>query len=60
LACRNTALTHNNVARLREEIGAIDRELDRRPRLPPLLGRRLTARREMITTFLDRHAPERP
>jgi hypothetical protein len=60
LECRNVALTTANIGALTAELGHIDRELARRPSLPPLLRHRLGTRRDQITVFLDRHAPEHP
>ncbi len=58
LSCRNTALTPDNITNLRTEITDIDRELDTRPPLPPLIQHQLRTRRNDIQAFLDRHAPE--
>ncbi|MFI6048418.1 hypothetical protein ACIA8C_42885 [Nocardia sp. NPDC051321] len=58
LACRNVALTRDNIVNLRLEITRIADELDTRPLLPPLLRHQLQARRDDIKAFLDRHTPE--
>ncbi|MBP2477708.1 hypothetical protein JOF53_006580 [Crossiella equi] len=55
LACRNVALTTDNVGNLRREIERIDVELAMRP---PLLHGRLSARREEIIAFLSRHTAQ--
>lgn len=60
LTCRNVALTTDNIAAWNNEIGKIDRQLTRRPQLPPLLQHRLQQRRTDITAFLARHTPEQP
>ncbi|WP_139333106.1 hypothetical protein [Mycobacterium sp. SP-6446] len=60
LDCRNAALTAQNAAALREEIDQIDRQLATRPALPPPVVHRITARRDQISNFLDRHAPTEP
>jgi hypothetical protein len=54
LACRNVALTPDNVASWHSEIDKITERLAARPPLPPLLRRRLEDRRTEITAFLDR------
>ena len=54
LACRNVALTTENIAAWQREIDRIDRRLAARPPLPPLLLHRLQARRAEITAFLTR------
>jgi hypothetical protein len=56
LACRNVALTTANVDAWRTELGVLDRQLARRPRLPPLLEHHLGRRRDDIDAFLTRHA----
>lgn len=58
LACRNVALTADNIDNLREEIERIDAELAARPVLLPLLHGRLRGRREEITVFLARHTTQ--
>ena len=54
LACRNVALSPDNIANLRAEITHIDRDLAARPLLPPLLRHQLQSRRNDIETFLAR------
>jgi hypothetical protein len=58
LACRNVALTADNVDNLRAEITHIDHDLDARPLLPPLLRHQLQVRRNDIEAFLARHSQE--
>jgi hypothetical protein len=58
LTCRNVALTTDNIDNLRAEITHIDRDLDARPHLPPLLRHQLQTRRNDIEAFLTRHDPE--
>jgi hypothetical protein len=58
LACRNVALTADNIDNLRQEIERIDAELVARPVLLPLLHGRLRARREEITVFLARRTAQ--
>jgi integrase len=58
LACRNVALTSDNVAAWRAELDDISHQLSRRPRLPPLLEHRLDQRRQAITVFLNRHTDQ--
>jgi hypothetical protein len=60
LACRNVALTADNIATWRDEIQQIDRDLAQRPLLPPLLSQQLGARRDEITTFLNQHTQDHP
>jgi hypothetical protein len=60
LACRNAALTPDNIGNLRQKIVHIDRELEARPLLPPLLQHQLQIRRDEITIFVARHNPEQP
>ena len=60
LECANVALTADNLGALRRERDQITAELAARPSLPPLLVHRLQGRREQITQYLDRHAPETP
>lgn len=55
LACRNVALTADNLTNLRQETQHIEEELAARPLLPPLLRHELHTRHQQITTFLDRH-----
>jgi hypothetical protein len=55
LACRNVALSPDNVANFHAEITQIDRDLDARPLLPPLLRHQLQRRRDDIEAFLARH-----
>jgi hypothetical protein len=59
LACRNVALTAENVDGLRREIDSIERRLTGPPPLPPLLAQRLRTRRDDIGLFLDRSAKHR-
>lgn len=58
LDCANVALTADNTAALGAERDRVDHELTIRPSLPPLLAHRLRSRRDQISHFLDRHAPE--
>jgi hypothetical protein len=58
LLCHNVALSTGNITSWREEITRIDRRLNARPPLPPLLEHRLRARKTEILTFLDRHLPD--
>lgn len=58
LACRNVALTSDNIDNLRAEITHITSDLDARPLLPPLLRNQLLARRDDIEKFLAHHHPE--
>ncbi|WP_158892727.1 hypothetical protein [Amycolatopsis anabasis] len=58
LACRNVALSPDNLAAWRTELDHIDTELTARPLLPPLLRHQLQTRRHDIVTFLDRHTAE--
>ncbi|MFJ9782611.1 hypothetical protein ACIRSS_23725 [Amycolatopsis sp. NPDC101161] len=60
LNCANVALDSANHAALRDEVSHIEHELAKIPTLPPLLRHRLTERRDRITAFLRRHAPETP
>jgi hypothetical protein len=60
LECANVALTTDNITAMRVELDRVGHELTRRPSLPPLLQHRLRARRDQISHFLDRHAPETP
>jgi integrase len=62
LACRNVALTPQNLAAWRKEIDRITARLAARPGPPPLLRHRLEARRTEITAFLleNTAAPEHP
>ncbi|ASR39967.1 hypothetical protein BAY61_32310 (plasmid) [Prauserella marina] len=55
LACRNVALTADNIDNLRDEAARIDRELQARPVLPPLVTHQLRTRATEIETFLARH-----
>ena len=55
LACRNVALTTENIAAWQRETDRIDARLASRPPLPPLLRHRLEARRAEITAFLSRN-----
>ncbi|SHY88530.1 phage integrase family protein [Mycobacteroides abscessus subsp. bolletii] len=55
LNCRNVALTAGNMNQLRAEVAEIDRELDTRPLLPPLLAHQLQQRAGDIRAFLGRH-----
>jgi len=57
LACRNVALTADNIKALQEEISGIDEHLGHRPLLPPLLQVRLTDRRNSIAEFLAKQSP---
>ena len=59
-ACRNVALTPDNIVNLRQQTEHIDHELESRPLLPPLLQHQLRTRREQIVRFLARHSPEQP
>lgn len=52
LACRNVALAPANTLAWQRELGRIERRLDDRPRLPPLLRARLIARHGEIAEFL--------
>lgn len=54
LACRNVALSPDNIAAWNREIDKIAERLAARPPLPPLLRRRLEDRRAEITAFLGR------
>lgn len=54
LACRNVALTPDNIASWHSEIDKITERLAARPPLPPLLRHLLEDRRTEITAFLDR------
>jgi hypothetical protein len=55
LNCRNVALTADNTDQLQAEIAEIDRELDTRRLLPPLLAHQLRQRGADIQAFLNRH-----
>lgn len=55
LACRNVALTNENVETWQGELAAIDRDLGSKPLLPPLLIDRLEARHEQVSQFIARH-----
>ncbi|MFG1858926.1 site-specific integrase [Actinomadura geliboluensis] len=59
LLCQNTALTPANIVSWEDEIARIDRQLARRPALPPLLQHNLTGRKTDIEVFLARHAREK-
>src|SRR5205823_1458343 len=60
LECPNVALTAGNAEALAREARHLDTELASPGKLPPLLGRRLTERRDRITAYLARHTPEKP
>lgn len=55
LACRNVALTAENVQTWQRELRRIECRLAARPPLPPLQAARLTARHTEITEFLTRN-----
>jgi hypothetical protein len=55
LACRNVALTAENIQAWMRELGRISQRLATRPPLPPLLATRLAARHAEITEFLARN-----
>ncbi|MFI5751516.1 hypothetical protein ACIBBE_37810 [Streptomyces sp. NPDC051644] len=52
LACRNVALTRENVDAWRREVELLDQGLTARPPLPPLLQHRLVQRKHQIEDFL--------
>ncbi|WP_410580144.1 hypothetical protein [Amycolatopsis sp. lyj-108] len=58
LACRNVALTADNIGSLREEMAGIGHEIASRPLLPPLVQHQLQGRRADIAAFLARHISE--
>ena len=58
LACRNVALTTDNIDNLRQEAHRIDRELAARPSPPPLLERQLRDRQSDLIAFLARHSQQ--
>lgn len=60
LACRNVALTADNITTWRQEIERIDHELAQRPVLPPLLSQQLRHRRDTIISFLTQHTQDYP
>ena len=55
LACRNVALTTENIAAWQREIDRIGTRLAARPPLPPLLQHRLETRHAEVTAFLARN-----
>ncbi len=59
LACRNVALTPENIAAWQREIDRITKRLATRPTLPPLLRHRLEERRAEITAFLMKNTAVR-
>ncbi|MCU6478998.1 hypothetical protein [Arthrobacter sp. A2-55] len=59
LACRNVALTDENVGVWQDELAAINRELGSKPLLPPLLVTRLESRRQQIAHLLTRRQEPR-
>jgi hypothetical protein len=60
LACRNVALSGDNIGVWRGEIDRIDEKLAHRPRLPPVLEHRLHERRTEIAAFLARYVGQEP
>lgn len=60
LACRNVALTPDNLIAWRDELKAIDADLAARPLLPPLLQAQLERRRDDVRAHLDRYDKEHP
>jgi hypothetical protein len=58
LACRNVALTPDNLAAWRDELKTIDADLAARPLLPPLLQAQLEQRRDDVRAHLDRYDKE--
>ena len=60
LACRNVALTADNLVAWRDELKAIDADLAARPLLPPLLQAQLERRRDDVRAHLDRYDKEHP
>jgi hypothetical protein len=58
LACRNVALTPDNLAAWRGELKSIDADLAARPLLPPLLQAQLEQRRDDVRAHLDRYDKE--
>lgn len=57
LACRNVALTPENLQTWRAKASRIDTRPSGAVPLPPLLEHQLRHRRAAVTAFLDRHAP---
>jgi hypothetical protein len=55
LACRNVALTPENLTAWRDELKTIDADLAARPLLPPLLQAQLEQRRDDVRAYLDRY-----
>lgn len=60
LACRNVALTADNLIAWRDELKVIDADLAARPLLPPLLQAQLERRRDDVRAHLDRYDKEHP
>ncbi|MEV0888564.1 hypothetical protein AB0J03_32750 [Streptomyces microflavus] len=58
LACRNTALTSDNLAAHTQHIAELDRVLALPEHLAPYVRHRLNQQREDSVDFLARHAPE--
>lgn len=58
LACRNVALTTDNIVAWHTERDHLEQRLTTRPPLPPLLHAQLQTRRDQIDQFLARHTQE--
>jgi integrase len=56
LACRNVALTPDNLASWRDELARLDGQLRRADAWAPLVHARLSWRRDQIAEFLERYA----
>ncbi|MFD7487738.1 hypothetical protein [Streptomyces mirabilis] len=57
LACRNVALTPQNVAAWTRELTRLEKRLASRPEMPPLLQHRLRQRHTEISDFLTANTP---
>lgn len=55
LTCRNVALTDDNITAWRAELTSIEKELQSRPPLPPLLQQQLQNRHKEVVQFLAHH-----
>jgi hypothetical protein len=60
LACRNIALSTNNIAAWHAERDHLNRRLTARPPLPPLLQAQMQNRRDQIEQFLAAQPPDAP